>query len=60
LNSNSTESVRTIRILAVHMDRHETHLDAEDLEQGERRPFRLDRILRADVVELDPARAKFP
>lgn len=56
LTSNSTESVRTIRILAVHMDRHETHLDAED-ERGERRPFRLDRILRADVVELDATHA---
>jgi len=41
----------------VHMDRHETHLDALDVELGERRPFRLDRILRADVVELDVGRA---
>ena len=53
LSGNSVESVRTIRILSVYMDRHETHLDAQDLEKDERRPFRLDRILRADVIELD-------
>jgi predicted DNA-binding transcriptional regulator YafY len=53
LSGNSVESVRIIRILGVYMDRHETHLDSLDVERDERRPFRLDRILRADVVELD-------
>jgi predicted DNA-binding transcriptional regulator YafY len=32
------------------MERHETLLDATDLESGERRPFRLDRITRAEVL----------
>jgi predicted DNA-binding transcriptional regulator YafY len=32
------------------MDRHETHVDALDLDSNERRPFRLDRIVRAEVL----------
>jgi predicted DNA-binding transcriptional regulator YafY len=51
VDSNNLESRRTIRIQAVHMDRHETRIDALDLERGERRPFRLDRITRAEVLE---------
>ena len=31
------------------MDRHETRVDAPDLDSGERRQFRLDRITRAKV-----------
>src|SRR5689334_7268610 len=34
VDGNNLESKRTIRILEVHMDRHETRLDALDLEQG--------------------------
>jgi predicted DNA-binding transcriptional regulator YafY len=51
VDGNSIESRRRIRILGVHMDRHETRLDALDLEINERRPFRLDRITRAEVLE---------
>ncbi len=40
------------------MDRHETRIDGTDLERGERRPFRLDRIARAEVVEAWPAPAR--
>jgi hypothetical protein len=32
------------------MDRHETRIDAIDVESGDRRQFRLDRIQRAEVV----------
>ena len=32
------------------MDRHETRIEAVDLVHGERRPFRLDRILEAEVL----------
>ncbi len=53
VSGNSVESVRTIRILSVHMDRHETRIDSHDLELDERRSFRLDRIVRAEVLELD-------
>jgi predicted DNA-binding transcriptional regulator YafY len=52
VDGNNLESVRSVRVLAVHMDRHETRLDALDLELDERRPFRLDRIVRAEVIEL--------
>jgi predicted DNA-binding transcriptional regulator YafY len=51
VDGNNVESRRKIRIQEVHMDRHETRLDALDLELGEKRPFRLDRITRAEVLE---------
>ena len=51
VDSNNLESERTIRITSVHMERHQTHIDALDLERDERRPFRLDRIARASVIE---------
>jgi predicted DNA-binding transcriptional regulator YafY len=56
VDGNSVESRRRIRIRGVHMDRHETRLDALDLEINERRPFRLDRITRAEVLETVGAR----
>lgn len=49
--SNSIEQTRKIRIESVHMDRHETRINGLDLESGEQRPFRLDRIVRAEVLE---------
>lgn len=51
VGSNLIETKRTIRIQGVHMDRHETRVDGVDVENGERRLFRLDHILRAEVVE---------
>jgi len=51
VDSSSIESERRIRIESVHMDRHETRLDALDLDHGERRPFRLDRITHAEVLD---------
>jgi len=50
VDGNFIESTRTVRIESVVMDRHETRIDAVDLEQGERRHFRVDRIARAHVV----------
>jgi predicted DNA-binding transcriptional regulator YafY len=58
VDGNSVESKRRIRIRGVHMDRHETRLDALDLEINERRPFRLDRITRAEVLETVGALAE--
>lgn len=50
VDRNFNESTRRIRIVAVLMERHETRLDADDLDAGERRQFRLDRIARASVL----------
>jgi predicted DNA-binding transcriptional regulator YafY len=51
VGSNMIETERTITILGVHMDRHETRVEGLDCATGERRPFRLDHIVRAQVVE---------
>ena len=53
VDGNYVETTRTIRIESVVMDRHETRLDAIDIEHGERRPFRIDRIVRAEVLRLE-------
>jgi predicted DNA-binding transcriptional regulator YafY len=50
VRGDHVESTRVVRVRTVVMDRHETRIDAVDLESGERRHFRLDRIERADVV----------
>lgn len=50
VGSNLIETERTVQIRGVHMDRHETRIDAVDTCTNERRPFRLDRIVRAEVV----------
>lgn len=45
------ETQRTVRILGVAIDRHETRIEAEDADTRERRAFRLDRISRAEVIQ---------
>jgi predicted DNA-binding transcriptional regulator YafY len=50
VDRNSVETSRDIQIRGVAMDRHETRIDAIDLDGGERRLFRLDRIQRAEVL----------
>ena len=55
VDGNFIESRRNVRVLGVIMDRHETRLDAVDLDTGERRHFRLDRIARAESRKLEPA-----
>lgn len=50
VDGNHIETTRRIRIRAVLMQRHETRLDADDLDAGERRHFRLDHIVRATVL----------
>lgn len=56
VDGNFIETRRTIRILGVSIDRHETRVEGEDLATGERRPFRLDRIQRAEVDADGPGR----
>jgi predicted DNA-binding transcriptional regulator YafY len=51
VDGNFIESTRRIRIESVIMDRHETRIDATDLDQGQRRHFRVDRIARAEVLQ---------
>ena len=55
VDGNFVEKSRTIRVRGVLMERHETRLDAVDVDTDERRHFRLDRIVHAEVVRLDPA-----
>ncbi len=44
------ETRRAVRIVSAIMDRSLTLLNCDDLEKGERRQFRIDRILEAKVV----------
>jgi len=55
VDGNYVETKRNIRIVSVAMDRHETRIDAVDLETGESRQFRLDRIAHAEAL-APPAR----
>ena len=50
VDGNYLETTRDIRIMSVIMDRHETRIDAVELDKDERRPFRLDRITHAEVL----------
>ena len=43
-------SVRAVRIVTVVLERTQTLLNCDDLDKGERRQFRLDRILEAKLV----------
>jgi predicted DNA-binding transcriptional regulator YafY len=50
VDSSFVETTRTVKIESVTMERHETRITGVDIESGERRPFRLDRITVAEVV----------
>jgi predicted DNA-binding transcriptional regulator YafY len=50
VDGNHVESARVIRIQSVMMDRHETRVDGVDCETEDRRHFRLDRIVAAEVL----------
>jgi predicted DNA-binding transcriptional regulator YafY len=56
VDQNFVETRRKVRIAQVVMERHETRIDAIDVETNERRHFRLDRIERAELLDpnLDP------
>jgi len=56
VDSKFIETRRTIRILTVSIDRHETRIEGEDVDTGERRPFRLDRIQRAEAATSGQSR----
>jgi predicted DNA-binding transcriptional regulator YafY len=50
VDSNFVQSTRVVRIKSVIMDRTQTRIDAVDLDCGEERHFRLDRIKQAAVI----------
>src|SRR5688572_6561192 len=53
VDRNFIESKRDVRVEGVLMDRHETRVDTFEFATGERRHFRLDRIVQAEVLTLD-------
>lgn len=53
VDGNFIESKRDVRVEGVLMDRHETRVDTFELATSERRHFRLDRIVHAEVLTLD-------
>ena len=60
VDGNFIQTTRTIRVVGVLMERRETRLDAIDIESGERRHFRLDRIEQAEVVRVAPSQTVPP
>lgn len=52
LEQGYIETKCRVRIQAVVMARHDTRIQAVDLDDGSQRNFRLDRILKAEVLEL--------
>jgi predicted DNA-binding transcriptional regulator YafY len=50
VDSNFLQTTRDIRIKSVVMDRHETRLDAVNLDESGRRQFRLDHIVGAELL----------
>lgn len=53
LEQGYIETKCRVRIQAVVMARHDTRIQAVDLDDGSQRNFRLDRILKAEVLELE-------
>ncbi|MGC4030026.1 MAG: HTH domain-containing protein [Steroidobacteraceae bacterium] len=54
LDRRAVESRRTIKVLRVTMDRHETRLTVLDTGVNEKRTLRLDRIVRAQAASGPP------
>ena len=50
VDGNHLETKRAVRLQGVVMERHETRIDAVDVDTGERRHFRVDRITRAELL----------
>lgn len=52
VDRNLVQTIRTVRICSVIMERHETRIEAVDTESGEPCLLRLDRILEAEVARI--------
>jgi predicted DNA-binding transcriptional regulator YafY len=50
VDGNHVETRRVVTVLSVMMDRHETRVEGQDAETQERRHYRLDRIVAAEVL----------
>jgi predicted DNA-binding transcriptional regulator YafY len=50
VDGSHVETKRVVTILSVMMDRHETRVEGQDVETQERRHYRLDRIVAAEVL----------
>ena len=50
VDGSHVETKRVVTVLSVMMDRHETRVEGQDVETQERRHYRLDRIVAAEVL----------
>jgi hypothetical protein len=50
VDSNFVQKTYEIQVMSIIMERHETRIDAVFVDGGERRHFRLDRIMHAEVL----------
>jgi len=51
VDSNHIQSQRRIKVRGIACDRHETRVDARDLDSGEVRQYRLDRVHAAELID---------
>lgn len=52
LDGSFVQTTRDVRIVSVIMERNETRINAVDVDKGEPRHFRLDRIEKAEVLAI--------
>lgn len=57
LRKNYTEGERVVRLVDIVLERSETLLNVEDLDNGERRQLRLHQLISAELVTRPPAPA---
>jgi predicted DNA-binding transcriptional regulator YafY len=55
VDGNHVQSQRHIQVRGIACDRHETRVDARDLDSGEVRQYRLDRVHAAELIALPSA-----
>ena len=60
VDGNHIETKRVVRIESVMLDRHESRIDCTDVETGDRRHYRLDRIAFAEVLRPEVGGASTP
>jgi predicted DNA-binding transcriptional regulator YafY len=51
------QTTREVKVESVVMERHETRINAFDIAKNDRRQFRLDKILHAEVITRAASRA---
>lgn len=53
-DKNHVQTTRDVKVDSVIMERHETRINAYDLDKNDPRQFRLDKILKAEVLSPSP------